>query len=81
MGFVLAVLITSAAIDDGVAAVQLLEQIDPVEYPRLKVIWGDSKYHNHALESWMKKHRPDWTLEVKRSPKDTKDDKVDGHLF
>jgi putative transposase len=69
MGFVLAVLITSAAIDDGVAAVQLLEQIDPVEYPRLKVIWGDNKYHNHALEAWMKKHRPGWTLEVKRPPK------------
>jgi putative transposase len=69
MGFVLAVLITSAAIDDGVAAVQLLEKIDPVEYPRLTVIWGDSKYHNFALEAWMKKHRPGWTLEVKRPPK------------
>ena len=72
MGFVLAVLITSAAVDDGVAAVQLLEQIDPVEYPRLKVIWGDSKYHNLALEAWIKKHRPGWTIEVKRPPKGAK---------
>ena len=39
----LAVLMTSAAVDDGVAAVQLLKQIDPVESPRLKVIGGDSK--------------------------------------
>jgi len=69
MGFVLAVLITSAAMDDGVAAVQLLEQIDPMESPRLKVIWGDNKYHNFALEAWMKKHRPGWTLDVKRPPK------------
>jgi putative transposase len=69
MGFVLAVLITSAAVDDGVAAVLLLKQIDPVEYPRLKVIWGDSKYHNHALETWLAKHRPGWTIEVKRPPK------------
>jgi len=72
MGFVLAVLITSAAVDDGVAAVQLLEKIDPVAYPRLKVIWGDSKYHNHALEAWLAKHRPGWTLEVKRPPKESK---------
>ena len=69
MGFVLAVLITSAAVDDGVAAVLLLKQIDPVEYPRLKVIWGDNKYHNHELESWIKEHRPGWTIEVKRPPK------------
>ena len=69
MGFVLAVLITSAHVDDGVAAIQLLEKIDTVEYPRLKIIWGDNKYHNLELESWMKKHRPDWMIEVKRPPK------------
>ena len=72
MGFVLAVLITSASVDDGVAAVLLLKQIDPVEYPRLQVIWGDNKYHNHELESWIKEHRPGWTIEVKRPPKDSK---------
>ena len=69
MGFVLAVLITSAHVDDGVAAIQLLEKIDTVEYPRLKIIWGDNKYHNLELESWMKKHRPGWMIEVKRPPK------------
>jgi len=69
MGFVLAVLITSAKIDDGVAAVMLLEKIDPVQYPRLKIIWGDNKYHNLALEAWLREHRPGWTLEVKSSPK------------
>jgi len=40
MGFVLAELITSAKMDDGVVAVMLLEKIDPVLYPRLKIIWG-----------------------------------------
>ena len=69
MGFVLAVFITSAQVDDGVAAIQLLEKIDTVKYPRLKIIWGDNKYHNLELESWMKKHRPDWMIEVKRPPK------------
>ena len=72
MGFIIAVLITSAKIDDGVAAVPLFAQIDPVKYPRLKIIWGDSKYNNRALKAWLKKNRPDWTLEVKSPPKGTK---------
>jgi putative transposase len=72
MGFVLAVLITSAKVDDGVAAVMLFEKVDPIKYPRLKIIWGDSKYHNHALEAWMKEHRPGWTIEVKHPPEGSK---------
>ena len=72
MGFVIAILITAASVDDGVAAVQLLEQVDSAMYPRLKVIWGDNKYHNLALEAWIKKHRPDWTLEVKSPPEGSK---------
>jgi len=72
MGLILAVLITSAKVDDGVAAVQLFEQVDPLEYPRLSLIWGDSKYHNHALKSWLRKHRPGWTVEVKSPPKGSK---------
>ena len=69
MGFVIAVLITSAKVDDGVAAVQLFAQIDSVEYPRLEIIWGDNKYNNRALAAWMKRHRPGWALEIKSPPK------------
>jgi len=72
MGFLLAVLITSAKVDDGVAAVMLLEKVDPIEYPRLQVIWGDNKYHNHALEAWLKEHRPGWRIEVKSPPEGSK---------
>ena len=72
MGFVLAVLITSANVDDGVAAVLLLSKIDPVQNPRLLVILGDNKYHNHALENWLRKYRPGWMLEVKMPPKESK---------
>lgn len=68
MGFVLAVLITSAKVDDGEAAILLLSKIDPVQNPRLLVIWGDNKYHNHDFERWLRKHRPGWTLEVKMPP-------------
>jgi len=72
MGFVLAVLVTSAKVDDGVAAVMLFAKIDPVQYHRLQIIWGDNKYHNHALEAWLAEHRPGWTLEVKHPPEGSK---------
>ena len=72
-GFVIAVLITLANIDDGDAAVALFEKVDPVKYPRLRIIWSDNKYHNLALEAWLQKHRPGWTLEVQSPPKGSKE--------
>lgn len=51
--------------DDGNAAPQVLELISPEECPRLQVIFGDNKYHNHALYAWLDEHRPDWRVEVK----------------
>ena len=72
MGFVLAVLITQAKLDDGAAAVLLFEKVDSVQYSRLQIIWGDNKYHNHALEAWLAANRPGWTLEVKHPPEGSK---------
>jgi putative transposase len=68
LGLLVAVLVTSAAIDDGVAAPKLLGQISSQDFPRLTAIFGDSKYHNHALEKWLKEHRPSWHIEVKMRP-------------
>jgi len=53
IGLLLVVLITSAALDDGAAAIKLLTQISAEDFPRLTVIFGDSKYHNHDLEAWL----------------------------
>ena len=72
IGLVLVVLITSAALDDGAAAITLLAQISAEEFPRLSVIFADSKYHNHDLEAWLHKHRPGWRLEVKKRPEGTR---------
>jgi transposase len=72
LGLLLAVLITSAQIDDGVAAVELLTQVSAHEFPRLETIFGDTKYHNHALEEWLTKNRPGWRIEVKARPEGTK---------
>jgi putative transposase len=71
LGLLVAVVVTSAAIDDGAAAPQLLGQISSQDFPRLITIFGDSKYHNHALEAWLKKNRPGWHVEVKMRPEGT----------
>ena len=49
LGLLLAVLVTGANVDDGTAAPLLLEQVMQEEFPRLKMIFGDSKYRNKRL--------------------------------
>src|SRR5712664_3842691 len=72
LGLLLAVLITSAQVDDGAGAVDLLAQINPQDFPRLETIFGDHKYHNQALEAWVEENRPGWKIEVKLRPPETK---------
>lgn len=72
LGLLVAVLITGAGLDDGVAAPELLAQITAQDYPRLEVIFGDRKYHNHALNAWLAEQRPHWHVEVKLRPTGTK---------
>lgn len=69
MGLLLTVLVTAAAVDDGVAAPQVTGGLRTEEYPRLKKIWADNKYHNHNFRRWLADNRPAWELEVKtRTP-------------
>ena len=68
LGLLVAILITGAGVDDGVAAPQLLATIAATDFPRLETIFGDSKYHNHELYAWLATHRPAWHLEVKTRP-------------
>ena len=59
---------TSAGLDDGVAAPLLLAHVTPYDVPRLVTIFADQKYHNHALDAWMAEHRTGWRIEVKARP-------------
>jgi putative transposase len=68
LGLLLAVLITSAGLDDGVAAPTLLGLVTPQIFPRLVTIFADQKYHNHALDAWLAAHRAGWRIEVKVRP-------------
>jgi putative transposase len=71
LGLLLAVLITSASLDDGVAAPTLLAHVTPYDFPRLVTIFADQKYHNHTLNAWMAEHRTGWHIEVKTRPAGT----------
>ncbi len=69
LGLVMAVLVTSAAVDDGVAAPQLLQRLEDKELPRLEKLWADHKYHNYALYEWLDGNA--WyVLEIVRRPRD-----------
>jgi putative transposase len=68
LGLLFAVLITSAGLDDGVAAPTLLGLITPQACPRLITIFADQKYHHHALDAWMAEHRAGGRIAVKARP-------------
>ena len=73
LGLLMAVAVTSAAVDDAAAAPQMLGGLNYHDFPRLSVVWGDSKYHNHALARWKARHSSlRWNLEVVRRPPDAK---------
>jgi putative transposase len=68
MGLLLAVAVTSAAVDDGTGAPRVLAKLDPDEHPRLEKLWGDQKYRNHALERWLAATKARYHLEVVQRP-------------
>ena len=65
MVLLLTVLVTTAALDDGAAAPQVVNRLDPKDYPRLQKLWGDNKYHNLKFREWLALNRPGLELEVK----------------
>lgn len=69
MGLLLVVLVTSAAVEDPVAAQGMLGGFDRGNYPRLEKVWADSKYHNYDLYARMENF-PDrnWELRIVRRP-------------
>lgn len=70
LGLLLAVVVTTASMDDAVAAPQVFEQVTVRQHPRLEVVWADSKYHNHGLNEWLARHPQSirWRLEIVSRP-------------
>ena len=53
LGLLLAVAVTAANLDDGETAPELLAGLDADRFPRLAVVWADSKYRNNNLDAWL----------------------------
>jgi transposase len=68
IGLLMAVVVTSAAWDDGVAAPLVLAQLRAADYPRLQVLLGDNKYRSHTLRNWMKRRETAYRIEVRQRP-------------
>ena len=71
MGLLLTVAITAANADDGVAAPEALAGLEATKFPRLRLLWADQKYHNHALYGWVAENA-DYEIEVVRRPDEAK---------
>jgi putative transposase len=68
LGLLIAVAVTSAAVDDAAAAPRVLGQATTERCPRLQKVWADGKYHNHKLYAWVKEQQAHITLEVVSRP-------------
>lgn len=68
LGWLLAVTVTGASLDDAAAAPRVLAQVSPSTAPRLTKVWADGKYHNHQLRAWLANERPAWNLDIVSRP-------------
>ncbi len=68
LGFLIAVVVTAANVDDARAAQDVFAQVRGRDFPRLLKIFTDGKYHNYDLYNWLSSHRRPYRLEVVSRP-------------
>ena len=68
LGLLLAVVVTAANFDDGTYAALVLAKLKGEQYPRLKKIFADNKYHNKTLQQWMADNRVPYAIEIGMKP-------------
>ena len=71
MGLLLAVLVTGADVDDARAAAEVFARLEGQPVSRVERMFGDSKYHNHALYEWVESNAR-WELVIVRRPEGAK---------
>ncbi len=67
MGLLLAVLVTAADVDDAAAARELFGRLEGQPMSRVRRMFADNKYHNHALYEWVGANAG-WGLVIVRRP-------------
>jgi len=74
LGLVLAIVVTAGTVDDAVGAQKVVGKLTPEDFPRLKVIFGDKKYHNYEYYAWLERHSGGkWQMEISSLPAGTKE--------
>jgi putative transposase len=68
LGLLLAVAVTSAALDDGSHAWRVLRKLSAADYPRLRLLWADHKYRNNQLAGWLEQQGVGYAIEVVSRP-------------
>src|SRR5436305_4152788 len=68
LGLLLAVTVTSAALDDGTHAWRVLQKLKAADFPRLKLLWADHKYRNKELRRWQQQQQVGYEIEVVSRP-------------
>ena len=68
LGLLLAVTVTAANLDDGTYAKEVLQKLGPTNCPRLRLLWADNKYNNHALQRWLTAQGVSYVIEVVSRP-------------
>jgi putative transposase len=53
LGLLLAVVVTAADVDDAAAAPEALQQLADQPLGKVRLVYADNKYHNHALYGWV----------------------------
>jgi putative transposase len=71
MGLLLAVIVTSASVDDAEGAKLAFACVDSEGFPRLVIVWGDGKYHNYSLYEWLEEHAA-YELDIVSRPKEAR---------
>ena len=68
MGLLLVVLVTSAHIDDGTGAPDVLKRLSKEHRSRLDEIRGDSKYNNRTLDRYVEQSQAKYKITVVERP-------------
>jgi transposase len=71
LGLLVAVAVTAASDDDGTTAPVVLAKVTGAQFPRLRLLWADNKYHNHGLYAWVAENAA-YEIAVVSRPEGTK---------
>src|SRR5262245_31065447 len=72
LGLLLAVAVTAANLDDGTHAKRVLCKLGRAQYPRLEVVYADTKYRDKELDKWLARAEAPDRIEVPSKGKDEK---------